>query len=113
MRRPDWGSWLVSALIVGHLLAVGGGIAACVWGLAASAQSLQVDQEVKTARNTQQIEDISRRIANLEAERADARIVRLEAIAETNHTIMVAIFLSLLALLGEAVYRLFGKGRLG
>lgn len=83
-------------------------MSAALYGIGAWAQD-QSSTAVSIAQNTQRIGEVERRVGTLETDRLDSRIVRLEALSESNHDLLLAVFVCLLGLSGEAAYRLVGR----
>ena len=71
----------------------------------------QVDQSIKLERNTVQIQDLERRMGDVEALKLSDRLARQETTIENAYHLLQGLLVGLVGLLLEAAYRILRRSR--
>ena len=64
-------------------------------------QSEQEDQSIAIEKNIERLNDLERRFDSIDSEKLDERMTRMEAISESNHSLLITIAGGILLLLVE------------
>ena len=74
----------------------------------------QVQDELAIQQNATHVEDLERRVTNIETQRLSERIATLEATSESNHNLLLSVLCGLVLLVierGFAFSKTFRRGR--
>lgn len=101
----NWLITLVVLCLVGFLTN-GTLVAYAVQAQALSRQAERDNDTKERVLNTERIQELNKKVGEIEEKKLEERVTRLEAIAETNHTLLVGIAASIAVLLLETAMRL-------